>query len=49
VVLAVSACGKKKVASAPPPPPPPAPAPTASLIANPNTIHADSEGGTAAK
>src|SRR5664280_1807029 len=30
--------GKKKVASAPPPPPPPAP--TASLIANPNTIHA---------
>ena len=40
VVLAVSACGKKKVASAPPPPPPPAPAPTASLIANPNTIHA---------
>ena len=40
VVLAVSACGKKKVAPAPPPPPPPAPAPTASLTANPNTIHA---------
>jgi peptidoglycan-associated lipoprotein len=38
VVLAVSACGKKKVASTPPPPPPPAPAPTASLTANPNTI-----------
>jgi peptidoglycan-associated lipoprotein len=40
MVLAVSACGKKKVASAPPPPPPPAPAPTASLTANPNTIQA---------
>src|ERR1039457_6703166 len=40
VVLAVSACGKKKVASTPPPPPPPAPAPTASLTANPNTIQA---------
>ena len=41
VVLAVSACGKKKVASAPPPPPPPPPpAPTASLTANPNTIQA---------
>jgi len=39
VVLAVSACGKKKVASAPPPPAP-ALAPTASLTANPNTIHA---------
>jgi peptidoglycan-associated lipoprotein len=41
VVLAISACGKKKVASAPPaPPPPPPPAPTASLTANPNTIQA---------
>jgi peptidoglycan-associated lipoprotein len=40
VVLAISACGKKKVASAPPPPPPPTPAPTASLTANPNTIQA---------
>ena len=40
VVLAVSACGKKKVASTPPPPLPPAPAPTASLTANPNTIQA---------
>jgi peptidoglycan-associated lipoprotein len=40
VVLAVSACGKKKVAPPPPPPPPPAPAPTASLTANPNTINA---------
>ncbi len=41
VVLAVSACGKKKVAQAPPPPPPPpTPAPTASLTANPNTINA---------
>jgi peptidoglycan-associated lipoprotein len=41
VVLAVSACGKKKVAQAPPaPPPPPPPAPTASLTANPNTINA---------
>jgi peptidoglycan-associated lipoprotein len=40
MVLAVSACGKKKVASAPPSPPPPAPAPTASLTANPNTIQA---------
>ncbi|MGA3056045.1 MAG: peptidoglycan-associated lipoprotein Pal [Candidatus Korobacteraceae bacterium] len=40
VVLAVGACGKKKVASAPPPPPPPPPAPTASLTANPNTIQA---------
>ena len=42
VVLAVSACGKRKVGSAPPPPPPPAPAlaPTASLTANPNTIQA---------
>jgi peptidoglycan-associated lipoprotein len=40
VVLAVSACGKKKVASTPPLPPPPAPAPTASLTANPNTIQA---------
>lgn len=40
MVLAVSACGKKKVASAPPPAPPPAPAPTASLTANPNTIQA---------
>jgi peptidoglycan-associated lipoprotein len=41
VVLAVSACGKKKVASTPPPPPPPPPpAPTASLTANPNTIQA---------
>ena len=39
VVLAVGACGKKKVASAPPPPPP-SPAPTASLTANPNTIPA---------
>ncbi len=39
-VLAVSACGKKKVAPPPPPPPPPAPAPTASLTANPNTINA---------
>ena len=40
VVLAVSACGKKKVAPPPPPPPPPAPVPTASLTANPNTIQA---------
>ncbi len=41
VVLAVSACGKKKTAAAPPPPPPPpAPAPTASLTANPNSIQA---------
>src|SRR5450755_2395421 len=41
VVLAVSACGKKKTASTPPPPPPPAPAaPTASLTANPNSIQA---------
>src|ERR1039457_2383050 len=41
VVLAISACGKKKVASAPPTsPPPPSPAPTASLTANPNTIPA---------
>jgi peptidoglycan-associated lipoprotein len=41
MVLAVSACGKKKTASAPPPPPPPpAPVPTASLTANPNTIQA---------
>src|ERR1022692_3300639 len=41
VVLAVGACGKKKVASAPPTsPPPPSPAPTASLTANPNTIPA---------
>ena len=41
VVLAISACGKKKVASAPPTsPPPPSPAPTASLTANPNTIQA---------
>ena len=39
VVLAVSACGKKKTAE-PPPPPPPAPAPTASLTANPNSIQA---------
>jgi peptidoglycan-associated lipoprotein len=38
VVLAVSACGKKKVAP-PPPPPPPSPAPTASLTADPNTIN----------
>ncbi len=40
VVLAVGACGKKKVAPPPPPPPPPSPAPTASLTANPNTIQA---------
>ncbi len=41
VVLAVGACGKKKVAQAPPsPPPPPPPVPTASLTANPNTINA---------
>src|ERR1035437_7484673 len=40
VVLAIGACGKKKVASAPPTPPPPSPAPTASLTANPNTIPA---------
>jgi peptidoglycan-associated lipoprotein len=38
--MAVSGCGKKKVATAPPPPPPPAPAPTATLTANPNTINA---------
>jgi peptidoglycan-associated lipoprotein len=40
MVLAVSACGKKKVAPPPPAPPPPPPAPTASLTANPNTINA---------
>jgi peptidoglycan-associated lipoprotein len=41
MVLAVGACGKKKVATAPPPPPPPPPpAPTASLTANPNTLQA---------
>ncbi len=40
MVLAVGACGKKKVAPPPPPPPPPPPAPTASLTANPNTIQA---------
>jgi peptidoglycan-associated lipoprotein len=40
VVLAVSACGKKKTPPPPPPPPPPAPAPTATLSANPNTINA---------
>ncbi len=39
VVLAISACGKKKPTAPPPPPPPPAPAPTASLTANPNTIN----------
>jgi peptidoglycan-associated lipoprotein len=38
VVLAVGACGKKKVATPPPAPPPPVLAPTASLTANPNTI-----------
>src|SRR5271169_537499 len=38
VVLAVGACGKKKVATPPPSPPPPQLAPTASLTANPNTI-----------
>jgi peptidoglycan-associated lipoprotein len=38
VVLAVSACGKKPVATAPPPPPPPQLYPTATLTANPNTI-----------
>jgi peptidoglycan-associated lipoprotein len=38
MVLAVGACGKKKVATAPPSPPPPQLAPTASLTANPNTI-----------
>ncbi len=40
MVLAIAACGKKKVAPPPPPPPPPSPAPTASLTANPNTIQA---------
>jgi peptidoglycan-associated lipoprotein len=40
VVLAVGACGKKKVATAPPPPAPMPPAPTASLTANPNTLQA---------
>ena len=39
-VLAVTACGKKKVATAPPSAPPPTPAPTATLTANPNTINA---------
>lgn len=38
LVLAVSACGKKKVATAPPAPPPPQLYPTATLTANPNTI-----------
>ncbi len=38
VVLAVSACGKKKVATVPPAPPPPQLYPTATLTANPNTI-----------
>lgn len=42
MILAVSACSKKKVttAPAPAPPPPPLPAPTAMLTANPNTISA---------
>ena len=38
VVLAVSACGKKRVAAPPPAPPPPQLYPTATLSANPNTI-----------
>lgn len=40
MVLAVSACAKKKAAPPPPPPPPPPPAPTATLTANPNSINA---------
>ena len=38
VVFAVSACGKKQVATPPPAPPPPQLYPTATLTANPNTI-----------
>lgn len=40
VILAVTACSKKKPPAPTPVPPPPAPAPTAVLTANPNTIMA---------
>jgi peptidoglycan-associated lipoprotein len=40
IVLAVTACSKKKPPAPTPVPPPPAPAPTAILTANPNTITA---------
>jgi peptidoglycan-associated lipoprotein len=39
MMVAVSACGKKKTPPPPAPPPPPPPAPTATLTASPNTVN----------